>query len=228
MSQAQLVADLALRPALGVRRVLEEGRLGWAAAAVVAACAIAAANVARLAATTSVEDLVYGPERLALVDHAIGTLGVTRTAVLVFVMERAWGAALVLTAAAPLFVWLLGATALHAAAVLAEARRQFRRFLVFFGYATALVLVPAGVASLLLEADPRSTAAALSRGIGAALLAWLAFLTYRAVREHYAVGPSRAVTIILIAVALFYVAPLLLIVAALASVVVAAILLEII
>ena len=224
--QARLFVGLVLHPRAAAADVLAEGSLLAALAAIAIACVVAALNTTRFASLTTVSDLAYGPGRAPLVSVLLDALGTARTAVVVYLVEQAWAAVLVVTAVGPLLVWLLGATAVHAAARLASAGRPFWRFMVFVAYATALVFVPSGLASLALEADPSSPLAALGRLVGPALLLWLGALLYRGIQAYYRVPSSRALTILVLAVTLFYLVPLLLIAAAVIAIVVAAVVLE--
>lgn len=221
-----LFARLARAPHAGADEVLREGTLGVGAAAVAVACGTAALSVARFAGSTAVSDLIYGPQRSPLVGTLLDMIGTARTAVVVYLLEQAWNAVLVVAASGPLFVWLLGATAVHAAARLAGVGRPFARLNVFAAYATAVALVPAGLVSLALESDARSTPAAIGRLLGFALLVWLGSLFYRGIRAYYGVAPSRALTILVTALTLFYVVPLLAIAGAVVAIVVAAVALE--
>lgn len=224
--QLRLFVALAWRPRSGVLDVLADGRALGGLLAVALACAVAALNTARFAEATSVSDLAYGPQRSPLVSLLLDSLGTARTAVVVYLVEQAWQAVLAVTAVGPLLVWLLGATAVHAAARLADAGRPFWRFGVFASFATGLALVPSGIVSLALEADPRSPLAAIGRLIGLTLLLWLAFLYYRGIQAYYRVSASRSLTILIVAVTLFYLVPLVLIAAAIIAIVAAAVFLE--
>lgn len=225
MDQLRLFTGL-VRRGDGAGAVLERGRWPIAVLAVGVACGIAALNVSRFASTTSVDSLAYGPERSELVRVLLESIGTARTAVLVYFAQEAWTGVLVLSAAAPLLVWLLGATAVHAAAAMAEVPRRFGRFFVFFGYATAAALVPSGLASLALEGEPRAPAAALGRLLGLALLVWLGATVYRGIRVYYGVTSARARTILAVAIGLFYLVPAALIVLAVVALVAAAMALE--
>lgn len=225
LRELRLFAALATSSRDAARAVLAEGRLPVAVLAVALACAIASLNAARLASPARFEALVYGPERSAFVAGLLETVGTARTAVLVYLLEQAWAALAVLAALGPLLVWVLGASAVAAAAALAAAGRGAGRFSVYAGYATALALVPSGLATLVLDADPRAPLAALGRLLGLALFVWLGFLFYRGIEACYAVRGSRAAAILAVAAGLFYLVPLAVITAAVAGIVVAAIVL---
>jgi hypothetical protein len=224
--QARLFAGLVLRPRESAAEVLREGSLGLGLLAITLACAVAVLNTTRFAELISVSDLAYGPERSPLVSTLLEAIGTQRTAVVVYLVEQVWAAVLIVTAIGPLLVWLLGASAVHAAARIASAGRPFWRFAVFGAYATATALLPTGVASFLLEGDPRSLLAIVGRLIGFALLVWLGWLYFYGIRAYYGVPPRRALTILVLAVTLFYLAPLLLIAVAVVAIVVAAVVLE--
>jgi len=122
-------------------------------------------------------------------------------------------------------VWILGSTAVHAAARIDGARRPLRPMLVLFGYATAITRIPADGAAALLGSG-RSPGAPVAQLIGSACLFWLAIIAWRAIEIHYALPARRAAIVFLIAVALFYLAPLALIIAAAIAILVAAIVLD--
>jgi len=223
--KATLFVRLARSPA-AAREVLADGSLAAGLGAVLLTCALAAANTVRFGGSVSVSDLVYGPQRTPLVNTMLEVLGTARTAVVVYLAEQVWSVALVATSLAPLFFWVLGATAVHAAARLAGAMRPFRRYAIYAAYATAVALIPANLASLALEADPRSTLAAIGRFIGFALVLWLGLLHYRGIAAYYAMSQSRALAVLVVAMTLFYLAPLVLILVAVVGIVVAAVVLE--
>jgi hypothetical protein len=225
-SQTELFTSLVLRPRDGVRMVLARGSPLVSSFAVLFACAVAMLNAARLAGSTNIDEFLFGPSRSPVVTLLLETMGTTRTTVVVYLAQQVWVPLILLTAMAPLFVWVLGASAVHAAASLAEARRHFNPLFVFFGYVTALALVPAGLTSLLLRAERGSPVAAIDQLVGFALFAWLGFLVYRGVEAYYDVAPSRAFTILLVALTLFYLVPLVLIAAAAVAIVVAAVFLQ--
>lgn len=224
--RARLFLELLRHPREAAGRIVVEGRPNDAALGIALACVIAALATARFAGATSVADLVYGPQRSPLVGTLLEAIGTARTAVVVYLLEQAWNAVLAVTAIGPLFVWLLGATAVHAAATLAGVGRPFRPFNLFAAYATAAALIPAGLIGLALEGEPRSAAAALGRLLGFALLVWLGSLYYQGIRAYYRVGPSRALTVLFIALTLFYFVPLAVIATAVVAIVAAAVALE--
>lgn len=221
----ELIA-LARSPRLGARAVLERGRLAAAVALVALATAAASLNAARFASVVSVQEVVFGDRRIALIDALLGTLGRDLTSVVVYLIERSWSALIVASALTPVFIWLLGASSVHAAARLGgAARRPFRPMLVLFGYATALARVPADLAGAALGGD-RGAGAQLAGLIGLAGLLWLGLVAWRAIEAHYGVVAGRAFTLLAVAIVLFYLVPLALIVAAAVAILIAAVVLE--
>jgi len=210
-------------PRGGVSSVLARGRLSVALAGVLVATALAAASSARFASEVRVQDVVFGPGRSPLVGALIGALGVDLTAAVVYTLERSFGLLVLASAFTPLFIWILGATAVHlAAARLRGSRARFGPYLTLFGYATALSRIPAEGAALLLGGGGALGAQAVQL-VGLVALAWLAFVAWHGVVLHYAVGGERAATILALALLLFYLVPLALIVLAVAAVVTAAV-----
>ena len=224
--QLALFAGLVVRPDAAVPAVLAEGKLLVGIAAIAIACAVAALDTTRFASVMTVSDLVYGPQRTQAVDVLLETLGTARAAVVVYLVEQAWTAVLLITAIGPVLAWLLGASAVHAAARLSSAGRPFGRLCIYAAYITSLALIASGVSTFLFEADPRSAVAFVGRVVTFALVLWLGALYYRGIRAYYAVVPSRALTILIVAVTLFYLVPALLIVAAVVAIVTAAIVLQ--
>ena len=224
--QLSLFAGLVVHPAAAVPAVIGEGRLIIGFAAIAIACAVAALDTTRFATVFTVSDLVYGPQRAPAVTLLLDTLGTARAAVVVYLVEQAWTAVLLVTAIGPILAWLLGASAVHAAARMSAAGRPFGRFNVYAAYITALALIASGLSTFAFEADPLSPLAVVGRIITFALVLWLGVLYYRGIRAYYAVVPSRAVTILIVAATLFYLIPALLIAAAVVAIVTAAILLN--
>jgi hypothetical protein len=226
LRQLSLFSGLVARPGETVPMVIAEGRLSIGLAAIAVACAVAALDTTRFALAMSVSDLVYGPQRAAVVTLLLDTLGTARAAVVVYLVEQVWTAVLVITAVGPVLAWLLGASAVHAAARIAAAGRSFGRFGVYAAYVTALALIASGLSTFAFEADPLSPIAVLGRVITFAIVLWLGALYYRGIRAYYGVPPTRAVTILIIAVTLFYLMPALLIAGAVVAIVTAAIVLQ--
>ncbi|GEM_PF-1874916 len=209
-------------PRDGVSAVLARGRPSVALAGVLVATALAAASSARFAGEVRVQDVVFGPGRSPLVGALIDTLGIELTAAVVYLLERSFGLLVLASAFTPLFIWVLGATAVHAAARLRGSRARFGPYLTLFGYATTLSRIPAEGAALLLGGAGALGAGAVQL-VGLAALAWLAVVAWHGVVLHYGVGGERAATIVVLALLLFYLVPLALIVLAVAAVLIAAV-----
>ena len=218
-------ADLLRSPREGTAAVLSRGSLLAALAGVAVASAASAAAAARFAGEVRVQDVVFGPDRAPVVDVLIGGLGVELTAAVVYLLERAFPWLLLATAFTPLFIWLLGASAIHGAARMLGARAPFRAMLVLAGHATAVARLPAEAAALLLGAGGGGAAPRIAQLIGIASFAWLALVAWHGVCRHYAVAGDRAVTVLGIALTLFYVVPGLVIAASLVAVLIAALVL---
>lgn len=216
---------LARSPRRGAAAVLSGGRLPVAVGLVLIATAVAAINAARFVGDVPVSSVLYGDTRSPAIATLIDALGRERAAIIGYLIEQVWTALVIVTAFSPLFVWLLGATAVHAAARIDGARRPLRPMLIFFGYATALTRIPADGAAAILGSG-RSPGAPAAQLIGTICLAWLAVLVWRAIGSHYALGATRAAIVFVIAVVLFYLVPLALIIAAGVAILVAAIVLD--
>lgn len=219
-----LVLALLRSPREGTAAVLERGRLPLASAAVALATVIAAANVARFSAEVPVQDVMFGPGRSPLVGSLLSLVGRDLTAVVLHLVERSWAALLVVTALGPLWIWLLGASAIHAAARLTGGGRPFGPILVLMGLATGISRIASDGAAFLLGG--RGVGAAAAQAVGLAALLWLGLVAVRGIARHYGVADGRAVTILAIALVLFYVVPLALIVAAVIAILVAAVTLD--
>jgi len=218
------LTSLARSPRAGAPLVLERGNTFIALFLIGIATALSATVAYRTLTETTVNDLFFGPTRHPLVAMMLDALGRERTSVILYLVERSFEAVVTVTALSPLFVWLLGSTAVHASARLAGIARPFLPLFILFGYATALTLVPANAATLALGDAPGALGAVASL-IGVICLAWLGLIVYHGIESHYAVTGPRAFRILLVAVVLFYLVPLLLIVAAALAIVVAAIVL---
>jgi hypothetical protein len=215
---------LALSPSAGAPIVLARGRLRSAVLLVLAATTVSALGAIRLSSETYVDELFYGATRHPAITAMLQTLGTERTAVVVYLVQRSFDAILIATAVTPLFVWLLGSSAIHASARLAGIRRPYRPVLVLFGYAAALTLIPANAANLALGtgATPGAQVAQL---VSLACFVWLGVIAYGGVRAYYAVDQGRAARILVVALVLFYLVPLVLIVGAAVAIIVAAVVL---
>jgi hypothetical protein len=223
LSQEPIVA-LARSPSAGAPVVLARGRLLSAVLLVLAATLISGLGAVRLSSETFVDELFLGATRHPLVTAMLQTLGTERTAVVIYLVQRSFNAVLVATAVTPIFVWLLGSSAVQASARLASIRRPYVPLLVFFGYAAALTLIPANAASLAFGTGA-TVGAQVAQLIGLACLVWLGVIAYRGVRAYYAVDQSHAMRILIVALVLFYLVPLIVIVGAAVSIIVAAVVL---
>lgn len=187
--------------------------------------AVAAASAARFAGDVPVGSVLYGDTRSPAIATLIDVLGRDRAAIVGYLIEQAWTAVIVVTAFSPLLVWVLGATAVHAAARLDGLRRPFRPILVLLGYATALTRIPADGAAALFGSG-RSAGAPIAELIGLACLVWLAVIVWRGIEAHYGLAGVRALVVLTIAVVVFYVVPLILIVVAVVAILIAAVVLN--
>lgn len=219
------LAILARSPRNGVAAVLERGSGLFALVLMAIATAASALVASRIAAEVNVNDLFFGPTREPIVQLMIDQLGPERTSVVIYLVQRSFDAVVIATAISPLFVWLLGSSAVHASARLAGIRRPYRPLLVLFAYATALTLVPANAAALALGVG-QAPGARIASAIGYACLLWLGVIAFRAIQTHYGVAGDRATRILAIAIVLFYLVPLVLIVLAAVAIIVAAVVLE--
>ncbi len=223
LSQEPLLA-LARSPSAGAPIVLARGRLFSAVLLVLAATCVSALGAVRMSGETFGDDLFLGATRHPLVTVMLQTIGTERTAVVIYLVQRSFDAVLVATAVTPVFVWLLGSSAVQASARLAGIRRPYLPLLVFFGYAAALTLIPANAATLALGTGP-AVGSQIAQLIGLACLVWLGVIAYRGVRAYYAVDPRHATRILVVALVLFYLVPLMVIVGAAISIIVAAVML---
>jgi len=216
---------LARSPRAGVDLALAHGSALLAFVLMAVASVASTMAAVRVADSTDLNALFFAGTRQVWVQAMIDQLGAERTAVLLYLVQRSFDAVIIATAISPLFVWLLGSSAIHASARLAGIRRPYMPLLILFAYATALTLVPSSLATLVLGGG--DTAGARIGGlIGWGCIAWLGVIAYRAIRSHYGVTADKAARILIIALVLFYFVPLVLIVAAASSIIVAAILLE--
>lgn len=188
------------------------------------ATAIATANALRVAADVPIAAVLYGSERSSGVTALIEMLGRDRAAVVLYLVERSWDAVLVLTAVAPVFYWLLGSTAVHAAARMRERRRPYRPMLVLLGYAVALTRIPADLSGLVLGSG-RGVGPQLAELVGTLSLTLLGVIGWRGIQAHYGLARGPAFRVLLLAVLLFYAVPFVVIVLAAVGLVVAAIIL---
>ena len=204
--------------------MLRDGRLSAASVLVAVATAISTLHALRTASEVRVEDLVFGPERSPLIDALLGTIGRDLTSVVVYLFQSAWDALLVATALSPVLIWVLGATAIHAAARLYGIRRPMGPMFVFVGHATGLTRPAADVAGLIFGS--RGAGASVAQLIGTAALVWLGVLLFSGIAVHYGLTSGRSLTVLVLALVLFYLIPLTLILLAVIAVLVAAVVLE--
>lgn len=216
------VLALVRSPREGAARAVREGRLPDAVALVAAATAISILQVLRFAGEVTVEDVMFG--RGPLIGTLLALLGRDLTSVVLYLFQRSWPALLAATALSPVFIWLLGATAIHAAARLAGHARPLTPMLAFVGVATGLTRPVADVAAL--AVGSRGPASGLAGVASTLALLWLGLLVWHGIRAHYEVADARAWTILVLAIALFYLAPLTLILLAVVAILAAAILLQ--
>jgi hypothetical protein len=215
---------LARSPRDGALRVVHDGRLPMALLLVAFATVISTAHAIRYSSEVAVEDVVFGRERSPVIDALLATLGRDLTSVVVYLIQRAWDALLVASALSPALIWILGATAIHAAARLGGGSRPFLPMLVLVGYATGLTRPAADLAGLLFGSrGPLGTVAQVA---ATAALVWLGVLLWHGIRAHYGVAGGQAVTILVLAIVLFYLAPITLVLVAVTAVLVAAVVLE--
>ncbi|MBI2324950.1 MAG: hypothetical protein HYU87_08320 [Chloroflexi bacterium] len=215
---------LARAPRAGVPAVLASGRVSTAVVLVAIAEVLAGSNALRFASEVPVEEVMFGETRTGPVAILIATLGRDLAAILLHLLERAWDGVVVASALGPLFIWLLGASAIHAAARLNGVARPIGPMFVLHGYATGLMRPVGDAAALLL--GPRGVGAAVAQLIGAAAIVWLGVIVWYGIRSYYGVTGGRALTILVAALVLFYVVPLALIVIAVVAIVIAAFVLE--
>jgi hypothetical protein len=180
-----------------------------------------------LANTVRVQDLVFGPSRSSFVDALIDAIGVERTSVLVYMLQRSFDALVVASAITPIFLWLLGSSAMHAAARFRGVRgHAFLPMLVLFAYAELAYQVPTTVAGLVFGGLGPGVGPQIANVVGVAVLVWFALVVYRGIVLYYGVSGERALAIFLLGAIVFYVVPLVLIAGVLIGIVVAAALLQ--
>lgn len=216
---------LARSPGVGAPIVLAHGRLVSAVLLVLATTMISALSAVRLSGESRLDDLFFGATRHPLITAMIETLGTERTAVLIYLVQRSFDAVLAATAITPVFLWLLGSSAIQASARVAGIKRPYAPFLMFFGYATALTMIPSNLASLALGSGPTG-GAQIAQLVGFACVVWLGVIAYRGVRAYFDVDRPAATRILIVALVVFYVIPLVLIIGAAVSIIVAAVILE--
>jgi len=204
--------------------VLRDGRIAGAALLVGGATAISIAHTLRFASEVAVEDVVFGPGRSPAISFLLSTLGTEMTAIVVYLLQSAWAGLLAVTALSPLLIWLLGATAIHAAARLSGHAARFGPMLVLCGYAAGLTRPLADLTGLALGSA--GVGGQVAQVFGLVALVWLALLARGGIAAHYRVSGERATSILVVAIAFFYLAPLTLVLLAVAAILIAAIILE--
>jgi hypothetical protein len=174
-----------------------------------------------LSQTVHVDDIVFGPTRSAIVDTLLLAIGVERTAVLVYVLQRSFDALVVAAALTPIFLWLLGSSAIHAAARFRGV--PYLPLLVLFGYAELVYQAPTSLAGIAFAGGPFAVIADVVSGV---MLVWFALVVHRAIEQHYGVPGDQALAILLLGGLAFYLLPLILIAVVLVAIVVAAAILQ--
>jgi len=188
------------------------------------AMAFSTLSAYRLSQTVHVDAIVFGPTRSAIVDALLLAIGVERTAVLVYVLQRSFDALVVAAALTPIFLWLLGSSAIHAAARFRGVRgRPYRPLLVLFGYAELVYQLPTSLAGIVFAGGPFTPFADV---ISVVMLVWLVFVVHRAIEIHYGVPGDQATAIFILGGLAFYLLPLILIGVLLVAIVVAAAILQ--
>lgn len=204
--------------------VLREGRLVVAVLLVALATALSVLNTLLFASEVAVEEVMFGPGRSPAVGMLLELLGRDMTSVVLYLFQSSWTALLAVGAVAPALVWILGSTAVHAAARLNGIRRPFLPMLVLFGYAVGVTRPAADLAAL--TTGQQGAAAALTQLIGIVTTVWLGVIAWHGVRAHYDLPGGRALTLLVVALVFFYLVPITLILLALVAILVAAVVLE--
>jgi hypothetical protein len=178
----------------------------------------------RISQTVHVEDIVFGPTRSAIVDTLLMAIGVERTAVLVYMLQRSFDLLVVAAALTPIFLWLLGSSAIHAAARFRGVRgRAYLPLLVLFAYAELVYQVPTSIAGIAFAGGPLG---GIADAVSLVMLVWFGVVVHRGIERHYGVGGDAALGILLLGGLAFYLLPLFLIGVALVVIVLAAAILE--
>ena len=192
------IVALLRSPADGAARVLREGRPSVALILVGAATALSVLNTLRFASAVAVEEVMFGPGRSPAVGLLLGLLGREGTSVVLYLFQSSWPALLTVGALAPV--------------------------LVLFGYAVGITRPAADLAAL--TGDPQGPSAALTQLIALGATVWLGLIAWHGIRAHYDLTGGRALTLLVVALVFFYLAPITLILLALVAILVAAVLLE--
>src|SRR5207245_6540835 len=177
-----------------------------------------------LSQTVSFDVIVVGSSRSSIVDTLLVAIGVARTAVLVYVLQRSFDALVVAAAITPIFLWLLGSSAIHAAARFRGVRgRPYLPLLVLFGYAELVYQAPTSLAGIVFAGGPFT---GIADAVSVVMLVWFALVVHRAITLHYGVSGVHALAFFLIVVLRFYLLSVIFIVVLLVSIVVAAAILQ--
>jgi hypothetical protein len=196
----------------------------WGLACVPIAMVFSTLSAYRLSQTVHVDDIVFGPTRSAIVDALLLAIGVERTAVLVYVLQRSFDALVVAAALTPIFLWLLGSSAIHAAARFRGVRgRPYRPLVVLFGFAELVYQAPTSLAGIAFAGGPLAVIADV---VSVVMLVWFALVVHRAIQLHYEVPGDQALAIFVLGGLVFYLLPLILIAVLLVAIVVAAAILQ--
>jgi hypothetical protein len=196
----------------------------WSLACVALAMVFSTFSAYRLSQTVHVEDIVFGPTRSGVIDALLLAIGVERTAVLVYVLQRSFDALVVAAALTPIFLWLLGSSAIHAAARFRRVRgRPYRPLLVLFGYAELVYQAPTSLVGIVFPGGPLRVVADV---VSLVMLAWFALVVHRGIQLHYGVPARSALAIFLLGGLVFYLLPLILIGVSLVIIVLAAAILD--
>ncbi len=196
----------------------------WGLACVPIAMVFSILSAYRLSQAVHVDDIVFGPTRSAIVDTLLLAIGVERTAVLVYVLQRSFDALVIAAALTPIFLWLLGSSAIHAAARIRGLRgRPYRPLLVLFGYAELVYQLPTSLAGIAFAGGPLTPFADV---VSVVMLVWLALVVHRGIELHYGVLGDQALAIFILGALAFYLLPLILIGILLVAIVVAAAILQ--
>jgi hypothetical protein len=196
----------------------------WGLACLPVAMVFSTLSAYRLSQNVHVENIVFGPTRSAIVDALLSAIGVERTAVLVYVLQRSFDGLVIAAALTPIFLWLLGSSAIHAAARFRGVRgRAYRPLLVLFAYAELVYQVPTSLAGIAFAGGPLG---GLVDVVSLVMLVWFALVVHRGIRLHYGVPGDTALAILLLGGLVFYLLPLILIGVLLVVIVLAAAILQ--
>jgi hypothetical protein len=201
-----------------------QARTFWGLACVPVAMVFSTLSAYRLSQSVHVENIVFGPTRSAIIDTLLLAIGVERTAVLVYVLQRSFDALVIAAALTPIFLWLLGSSAIHAAARFRGVRgRAYRPRLVLFAYAELVYQVPTSLAGIAFAGGPLG---GLVDVVSLLMLLWFALVIHRGIQLHYGVPGDTALAVFLLGGLVFYLLPLILIGVLLVVIVLAAAVLQ--